>query len=57
MAIQSCDDLETEGQGNIQKYFEGGALNLFVWTGKFRGFWDFFLKNPRKLKKIPKEEG
>jgi len=46
----------TQQQGRIQKYFEWGLI-FFVWTEKFRRFWDFFLINPRKLKKKnPKKE-
>jgi len=45
-------------QGRIQKYFEGGVLIFSVWTGKFRWeFWDFFLKNPSKLKNVSQKGG
>jgi len=39
-------------------YFRGVSRNFsIVWTEKFRGVWDFFLKNPSKLKKIHKKRG
>jgi len=56
--IQYSGTAILDHQGRIQKFFEGGILKFFVWTGKFRGgFGIFFLKNPSKLKKIFSKRG
>jgi len=41
--------------GAYPEIFLGRGFKFFVWKGKFRGFWVFFLKNPSKLKKFPEK--
>jgi len=36
---------------HIQKFFEGGFEIFLYGRENLGGFWDFFLKNPNKLKK------
>jgi len=39
-------------QGRIQKIFRGRGFEIFWYRREtLGGFWDFFLKNPSKLKK------
>ena len=45
-------------QGRGQKFFEWGIFKFFVWKNlEQKIFWIFFVKNPRKLKKIFRQGG